>query len=308
LTTTEKYNIKKVIILTGPTCSNKTENSIKIATKYNAEIISADSLQIYKNFDIGTSKPNKVQRKKIIHHLIDIVNPKDEYDAWKYMDESRKIVRSSKNKLFILSGGTQLYIDVFLNGLSEGISKNIDLRDELEERIKKFGLASLHEEIIKVDPSSSEKLSKNDKSRIIRYLEIFYSTKTKPSEHFEKNIRKKFDGIKYIKTSLDFDKKVLDKRIEDRVQAMVKKGLLNEVQSLLNKYGSNVKPIKSIGYKEIVDFLNNKTSYDESINKIVINTRRLAKRQLTWLRKDKELNWFKSYKDLEKFIEKFITN
>ena len=96
MTITEKYNIKKVIILTGPTCSNKTENSIKIATKYNAEIISADSLQIYKNFDIGTSKPNKVQRKKIIHHLIDIVDPKDEYDAWKYMDESRKIVRSEQ--------------------------------------------------------------------------------------------------------------------------------------------------------------------------------------------------------------------
>ena len=179
MTTIEKF--KKLIIITGPTCSGKTNISFNIANKFNKEIICADSLQVYKDFDIGTGKPTKKQQQIINHHLIDIVKPFSDYNAWNYMQDARQIVSESNQNTFIISGGTQLYIDAFLNGLTSGINKDDKIRNELIEKIKLKGLDTLYKTLAKIDPRSSNKVSSNDTNRIIRLLEIFYVTGEKPS-------------------------------------------------------------------------------------------------------------------------------
>ncbi len=299
MTTTEKF--KKLIILTGPTCSDKTTNSFYLAKYFNSEIICADSMHVYDSFDIGTGKPSKDQQKEVKYHLIDIIKPYESYDAWRFMHDSRKIINDSEKSFFIISGGTQLYIDALLNGLTEGIGKNDSLRDQFKKRIDQYGLENLYNELNEIDQDCARKISRNDKNRIIRFLEIFYITKTKPSVFMSSSKKMGFKNIKYIKLSLDIPKKDLDSLIEERVYFMIDRGLLKEAERIISKYGDKIKPIQSIGYSEIAYYLQGKLSYEEAIGKIIVNTRRLAKRQLTWMRKDKEVYWCK---DLNEIIEK----
>ena len=304
MTTIEKF--KKLIIITGPTCSGKTNISFNIANKFNKEIICADSLQVYKDFDIGTGKPTKKQQKIINHHLIDIVKPFSDYNAWNYMLDARRIVSESNQNTFIISGGSQLYIDAFLNGLTAGINKDDKIRNELIEKIKLKGLDTLYKTLAKIDPRSSNKVSSNDTNRIIRLLEIFYVTGEKPSEFLSKSPKEKISNTKYLKISLNISKTELDILIEKRVHQMIENGLIDEVANIISKYGNKIKPLYSIGYKELFHYLNQDSSLNDSINKIIVNTRRLAKRQLTWLRKDSEIRWCKDINEMEDLIKDFI--
>ena len=304
MTTIEKF--KKLIIITGPTCSGKTNISFKIANILNKEIICADSMHVYEDFDIGTGKPTKKQQKIINHHLIDIVKPFSDYSAWNFMHDARKIIYESDQNTFIISGGTQLYIDALLNGLTPGINRDENIRNELIEKIKLNGINSLYENLAQIDPSSSDKISPNDTNRIIRLLEIFYVTGEKPSEFLSKSSKEKIKNVKYLKISLNIPKTELDLLIEKRVYEIIENGLINEVKNIILKYGNNIKPLHSIGYKEIFNYLNKSSSLKDTINKIIVNTRRLAKRQMTWLRKDNEIKWCKDHNEVEGIIKDFI--
>ena len=304
MTTIEKF--KKLIIITGPTCSGKTNISFKIANILNKEIICADSMHVYEDFDIGTGKPTKKQQKIINHHLIDIVKPFSDYSAWNFMHDARKIIYESDQNTFIISGGTQLYIDALLNGLTPGINRDENIRNELIEKIKLNGINSLYENLAQIDPSSSDKISPNDTNRIIRLLEIFYVTGEKPSEFLSKSPKEKIKNVKYLKISLNIPKTELDLLIEKRVYEIIENGLINEVKNIILKYGNNIKPLHSIGYKEIFNYLNKSSSLKDTVNKIIINTRRLAKRQMTWLRKDNEIKWCKDHNEVEGIIKDFI--
>ena len=304
MTTIEKF--KKLIIITGPTCSGKTNISFKIANILNKEIICADSMHVYEDFDIGTGKPTKKQQKIINHHLIDIVKPFSDYSAWNFMHDARKIIYESDQNTFIISGGTQLYIDALLNGLTPGINRDENIRNELIEKIKLNGINSLYENLAQIDPSSSDKISPNDTNRIIRLLEIFYVTGEKPSEFLSKSSKEKIKNVKYLKISLNIPKTELDLLIEKRVYEIIENGLINEVKNIILKYGNNIKPLHSIGYKEIFNYLNKSSSLKDTINKIIINTRRLAKRQMTWLRKDNEIKWCKDHNEVQGIIKDFI--
>ena len=304
MTTIEKF--KKLIIITGPTCSGKTNISFKIANILNKEIICADSMHVYEDFDIGTGKPTKKQQKIINHHLIDIVKPFSDYSAWNFMHDARKIIYESDQNTFIISGGTQLYIDALLNGLTPGINRDENIRNELIEKIKLNGINSLYENLAQIDPSSSDKISPNDTNRIIRLLEIFYVTGEKPSEFLSKSSKEKIKNVKYLKISLNIPKTELDLLIEKRVYEIIENGLINEVKNIILKYGNNIKPLYSIGYKEIFNYLNKSSSLKDTINKIIVNTRRLAKRQMTWLRKDNEIKWCKDHNEVQGIIKDFI--
>ena len=304
MTTIEKF--KKLIIITGPTCSGKTNISFKIANILNKEIICADSMHVYEDFDIGTGKPTKKQQKIINHHLIDIVKPFSDYNAWNFMHDARKIIYESDQNTFIISGGTQLYIDALLNGLTPGINRDENIRNELIEKIKLNGINSLYENLVQIDPSSSDKISPNDTNRIIRLLEIFYVTGEKPSEFLSKSSKEKIKNVKYLKISLNIPKTELDLLIEKRVYEIIENGLINEVKNIILKYGNNIKPLYSIGYKEIFNYLNKSSSLKDTINKIIVNTRRLAKRQMTWLRKDNEIKWCKDHNEVQGIIKDFI--
>ena len=178
-------------------------------------------MHVYQDFDIGTGKPTKKQQKIINHHLIDIVKPFSDYNAWNFMHDARKIIYESDKSTFIISGGTQLYIDALLNGLTPGINSDVNIRNELIKKIKLNGLNSLYENLSQIDSSSSDKVSPNDTNRIIRLLEIYYVTGEKPSEFLSKSPKEKIRNVKYLKISLNIPKTELDLLIEKRVYEII---------------------------------------------------------------------------------------
>ena len=305
--TLEKNKLKnKLVVITGPTCSGKTELSLKLASSLSTEIISADSMQVYKGFDIGTAKPEKGILSSIKHHLINIVEANHDFDAWKYMTLARDVINETKLKFLIVSGGTQLYIKSLLEGLTAQASKDIDFRDSMNNQIHEKGIFYLYEQLKKVDPVSAEKISSNDKQRIIRYLEIDYLSKQNKGEPLNLDNKGEIQNCDYIKVGLMIPKSELDLLINKRVDEMVDKGLFNEVEDLAKLYNKDLKPFQSIGYKEAIMYISGDLKKNEAINLIKTKTRQFAKRQNTWLRKDNKMIWFSGADELLDFSRKFL--
>tara|TARA_B100000900_G_scaffold259574_1_gene221243 strand:- start:556 stop:1479 length:924 start_codon:yes stop_codon:yes gene_type:complete len=307
LITTERFKQKKILILTGPTCSGKTENSIKVAKEFDLDVIAADSMQIYKKFNIGTGKPSLHQRGLVRHHLIDLIDPNDFFNAWDYMNLSRDLITNLDN-IPLIAGGTQLYIGSMLNGLSEGVGTNKEVRDQILMEINQKGSQHVYEQLKKIDIETADKIKPNDKSRIARAMEIYYTRKQKPSEYLKQNPAKPLANVKFKKVGIKFDKEELDLYIKNRTLRMIDDGLIGETESIISEYGLELKPLKSIGYKEIVSYLEKKMTLDDAIKKIIVNTRRLAKRQVTWLRKDSKMEWHDNSDSLMKSIREFLIN
>ena len=305
--TTERFKQKKLLILTGPTCSGKTENSIKVAKEFNLDIIAADSMQIYKKFNIGTGKPSPHQRELVRHHLIDLIDPNDFFNAWNYMNLSRDLI-SKLDNIPLIAGGTQLYISSMLNGLSDGVGANKEVRDQILMEINQKGSQHVYEQLKKIDIETADKIKPNDKSRITRAMEIYYTRKQKPSDYLKQNPAKPLANVKIKKVGIKFDKDELDLYIKNRALRMIDDGLIGETDSIISEYGLELKPLKSIGYKEIVSYLEKKMTLDDAIKKIIVNTRRLAKRQVTWLRKDSKMEWHDNSDSLMKSIREFLIN
>ena len=306
----------KVIVLAGPTASGKTALSIKLAQLYNGEIVSADSMQIYKRMDIGTAKATKEEQAQAVHHMIDVAEPCEEYSVSRYVEEAEKCCRDiiSRGKMPIICGGTGLYIDSLLSGRNFAQrDDDSSLRDELGEEYERIGGEEMLKKLSEVDPERASKLHPSDKRRIVRALEIFKLTGMTISQHDEatKALPPRFEAKTIV---LNFkDRQDLYDRINLRVDMMEEMGLFEEVEALLQSgLDDDCTAMQAIGYKEIVSALKGEISREEALEQIKMGSRRYAKRQLTWFRRNPDalwINWDKQ-PDVEAAlneINKFLT-
>lgn len=276
----------KVIAIVGATASGKTTYSIDLAKKLDGEIISADSRLVYKGFNIGTAKPTLEEQSGIIHHMIDIVEPEFEYSAGLYKKTAMEIIYqiASKGKIPIIVGGTGLYIDILLKNYNlPKIEADRQLRNELKELPNK----ELYKKLLQLDKSAGEEINCNDRKKIIRAIEIVTATNM-PLKN-TRSIEKSEFEIEWI--GRNFDRKTLYDRIDKRVDIMIDSGLVDETKHLINKHGRIPNLVNTIGYREILGYLDDKYSLETALDLLKKNTRNYAKRQLTWFRKNEEIKW-----------------
>jgi tRNA dimethylallyltransferase len=284
-------------VILGPTGVGKSISAIELSKKLKGEIINCDSMQVYKEFNIGTDKIPLEKRENIPHHLLDIVDPNAQFTAADFAKHALKAIDLilKKNKLPIIVGGTGLYLKALLEGLFPGPGRDSSLRQKLEKKAEEKGLESLSQKLKEVDPVYSQKIGKNDKMRIIRALEVFYLTQRPFSEHF-KNTKSRVKDFNVIKIGLKLNRKELYRRIEERVDKMFKSGIINEVEELLKKgVEENSPPFRALGYKYVLRFLKREMSVEEAMALTKRDTRHYAKRQLTWFRKMEGIQWFSPF-------------
>lgn len=284
----------RVIIIAGPTCSGKTFVSIKLAEKLGSEIISADSRQVFRYLSIGTAKPDYDELSKVKHHFIDCYNPDEVFNASIFEIESLKIIETliAKGKIPIVAGGSGLYIKALTNGIFSEQANDENYTSELKEIREKSGNEFLYNELKKVDPVSASKMLPQNWKRVIRALEVFHVT-GRPIWELQKEQNRE-SPYQFIKYALLWDRDLLYKNIESRVDKMIDEGLVNEVQSIQDMgYSEKINSLNTVGYKEIISYLKDEISLDRAIELIKRNTRRFAKRQMTWFNADKEIKWIK---------------
>ena len=282
----------KIIAIVGATASGKTNISIQTAKILNGEIISADSRLVYRDFNIGTAKPSKEEMAEIPHHLIDVESPSETYTASRYKDEADTKIKEilNKNKVPIITGGTGFYVRVLLEGLNiPDVRPDEDFRQKMEDFVKEEGKEALYEKLRESDPEMAEKLYPQDAFRIIRALEVQNVTGQKMSEL--QTISEPEYDVLYVGLNAE-DRDFLYERINRRVLLMLEQGLVKEVQSLIEKYGRTNSLLKTLGYKEICEYFDGIYTLEEAVANIQQHTRKFAKRQLTWFRANKKINWF----------------
>ena len=291
---------KKIIVIVGPTAIGKTEYSIKIAKKYRTEIISCDSRQFYKELKIGTAPPNDKQLKEVKHHFIHNLSIHDNYSAGAFeKDAIKKIQEIHKKKdNIILVGGSGLYVDAVCNGFNIIPTVSKEIRQDINLLYENKGIEWLKEKVKNIDPNSFTKENYNNPQRLLRILEVYYQTK-KPLSFFHNNKKKEREFI-IQKIGLKIEREKLYDKINQRVDKMIKNGLVKEVTNL--KQYKNINALQTVGYKEIFEFLENKISLENAIEKIKRNTRRFAKRQITWFKKDQSISWH-NYDEIVKINE-----
>ena len=291
---------RKVIVITGPTCSGKTYLSIKLAEKLNTEIISADSRQVFKYLDIGTAKPSQKELGKVKHHLIDCFNPDFDYSASKFETDALVIIEKlfSNNKIPIVVGGSGLYIKSLVDGIFDTVDKDEEYRIQLLEIKNEKGNDALYDLLKKTDPESANKMIPQNWKRIIRALEV-YKLSGKTIGEIQKEYKREND-IKFVQFALNWDRKILYENIENRVDDMIEAGLVNETKSILEKgFDENLNSLNTVGYKEIISHLKDEITLERAIELIKRNTRRYAKRQMTWFRNDNRFTWFEVNSKIE---------
>jgi len=295
----------KVIVICGPTASGKTALSIELAKKIDGEIISCDSMQIYKDMNIGTAKVTEEEMQGIQHYLIDFVSPDVRYSVANYKNDAEKAIETiiDKGKIPIIVGGTGLYLDSLIYGIEyPEIKFDEKYREKLENEIEENGLEYLYNKAKEIDEQAMQKISPNDKKRIIRVLEIYHATgKNKTEQEIES--RKKEVKYDYKIFAINMDREKLYERINIRVDKMIENGLIEEVEDLQKKYNHFPTAMQGLGYKEVVEYLQNQITRDEMIEKIKQESRRYAKRQLTWFRKNKQTIWLDGLSEKENNIE-----
>ena len=291
---------KKIIVIVGPTAIGKTEYSIRIAKKYRTEIISCDSRQFYKELKIGTAPPNDKQLKEVKHHFIHNLSIHDNYSAGVFeKDAIKKIQEIHKKKdNIILVGGSGLYVDAVCNGFNIIPTVSKEIRQDTNLLYENKGIEWLKEKVKNIDPNSFTKENYNNPQRLLRILEVYYQTK-KPLSFFHNNKKKEREFI-IQKIGLKIEREKLYDKINQRVDKMIKNGLVKEVTNL--KQYKNINALQTVGYKEIFEFLENKISLENAIEKIKRNTRRFAKRQITWFKKDQSISWH-NYDEIVKINE-----
>ena len=296
----------KVIVIVGPTASGKTSLSIELAKKINGEIVSCDSMQIYKDMDIGTAKPTQEEMQGIPHYLIDNVEPNQRYSVADFKKDAENAIEEilSKGKTPIVVGGTGLYIDSLIYGIEyNDIKLDEKYREELMEISEtQEGLEKLYEEAKKIDEKAMEKISPNDKKRIIRILEIYKATGKNKTEQ-EIQSRKNEVKYDYKVFGINIERPILYERINKRVDTMLEQGLIDEVKKLIRKYPEFPTAMQAIGYKEIVQYLNNELTKEEAIEKIKQETRRYAKRQITWFKRIENIKWLNGLEKTQNNID-----
>jgi len=282
-----------VWVLVGPTAVGKSRLALQLAPELGAEIISADSHQIYRYMDIGTVKPTLQERKNVPHHMIDVVDPDEEFTVadFKKMVEELIVSLWKKGKVPFLVGGSGLYIRALIDGLFPGPGKDPVLRAKLKEEAEREGVLSLHRKLQSVDPEAAIRIHPQDMVRTIRALEVYYLT-GRPISYWQEESQKEKPPYRVIIAGLNCERKTLYRMINQRVEKMIGSGLVEEVKNLLPRYPEDLPSLQSLGYREIIGYLKGNYSLAEAVALIKRNTRRYAKRQLTWFRKDSQIVWF----------------
>jgi len=288
----ENNKINLVIIL-GPTASGKSDLAIKLAERFDGEIVNADSMQVYRGMDIGTAKPGTEVRERIPHHLIDIAGPEMNFSAADFRREATRAIAgiSDRGKKVFIAGGTGLYIKALLQGLVDSPSGAGEVRQELEEMANREGSEALLRELSRIDPATAARLHPNDQVRIIRALEVYRLTGS-PISHERSAHGFNGDYYRTLKIGLSMERRDLYERIDRRVDQMIAEGLVEEVRLLLDQgFSPRLKALRAIGYSQICAYLAGEYSQDEAVRLIKRDTRRYAKRQLTWFNPDQEIKW-----------------
>ena len=295
----------KIIAVVGPTASGKTALSLELAKRMNGEIVSCDSMQIYKNMNIGTAKPSADEMSGIVHHMIDIIEPYENFSCADYAEMAKNCISAicSKNKIPIFCGGTGLYLD---SVLSDNVFSDQKPDPAIRDQLMTQSSESLYNQLKSVDPEAAEVIHPNNVKRVTRALEIYYSTgKTKT----QWDIESRAPDNKYNAAIIGLDyrnRDLLYERIDRRVDMMIADGLVDEVKSLDIDRLAKSTAGQAIGYKEVIRYLKNESDFDEMISEIKLNTRRYAKRQLTWFRRNKNIVWY--YRDDTDGLEDFNNN
>jgi len=289
------FNSIPLLVIVGPTAVGKTALGIEIAKKTNGEIVSADSAQIYRNLDIGTAKPSEEERDYTIHHLIDIAEPDEEFNVALYQELADRAIRDiySRGKLPILVGGTGLYIKAVVDRFSfTAQGKDEEMRKRLYRLAKEKGDNFLYEELKQVDPESACKIAPSDRKRMVRALEVFYLD-GKPLSAQKKETVDRLSPYNPVFIGLYMPREQLYGVINDRVEQMIENGFLEEVKGLLQRYPPHCRGLQVLGYRQLVKYLQGVVNWEKAVEEIKKETRRLAKRQLTWFRRDTRIHWLK---------------
>lgn len=283
----------KILVVCGPTASGKTKMAVELALRHNGEVVSADSMQIYRRFDIGTAKPTAEEMRGVPHHMLSVANPDEDYSVARYVEAASACVDDilSRGKLPIVAGGTGLYIDSLLAGLDFAAFTR-GYREKLQQRLQAEGIEKLYAELREIDPRRADKLHLNDEKRILRALEVFYETGETITDHDERT-QKQPPRYEAVTLALNFaDRTDLRARIDSRVDEMMAQGLVREVRGLLE---SGIPPkctaMQAIGYKEMAAALECGTAVTEAAEEIKLRSRQYAKRQLSWFRRNQNAKW-----------------
>ena len=284
----------RAIVICGPTGVGKTSVAIALSGLFNGEIVNADSMQIYRHLDIGSAKPSQDEQRAVRHHLIDIVDPDEPFDAALYSTRAYETIKRlhEKNVTPFIAGGTGLYIKALLHGLFRDRPCNPQTIACLQKEAEIHGSLSLHERLKTVDPASASRIHPNDAFRIIRALEVFME-RGRPISSFHQGHGFPEGRIMVVKIGLTMDRAALYERIDRRVDQMIEQGVVDEVKRVIGLgYSPDLKPMKSIGYRHVAEYLAGQRSWDETLFLFKRDSRRYAKRQLTWFRRDSEIHWF----------------
>jgi tRNA dimethylallyltransferase len=301
---------RKVIVIAGPTCSGKTRLAINIAEKMKSEIISADSRQVFKYLNIGTATPSVEELAAVKHHFINMIEPDEEFNASIFEKSALKIIDEliDSGKVPVVAGGSGLYIKALLDGITESADCDEAIRSSLMKKLSGNGQEYLYDELKKVDPEAASGMLPQNFKRVIRALEVYYTTGKSILQHHVEHERQ--TDLKFDIYGVNWPREILYKNIETRVDNMLDEGLIGEVENILSMgYSAQINALNTVGYKEIISYLSGEISIERAVELIKRNTRHYAKRQMTWFRAEKKVQWLEvnSISGIEKLAENILS-
>lgn len=293
-----------IIVIVGPTAVGKSAAAMNLALLFDTEIISADSMQIYKGLDIGTAKPSGENLKKVRHHMISIIEPDVRFSTGEFVKQARPVIEdlNSKGRIPIIVGGTGLYIRALADGLCEAPRADWNIRKSLYNEEEVHGKGHLHNRLSAIDPVSAGRIKQNDTVRIVRALEVYESTGI-PLSEIQKGHGFSERSYDMFIAGLTMDRKKLYKKVEERVDGMVEQGLEYEVRRLMDRGGDSLPAMQGLGYKQFAGYIKGEYSLEEAVRLLKRDTKRYAKRQLTWFRRDERIRWYSVRDDMSHMEE-----
>jgi len=287
-----------LVVIIGPTASGKTALSLALAHSLQTEIVSCDSVAVYREFEIGTAKPSREERARVPHHLIDIVSPAEFFTAGDYSRLARQTLDEihSRNHLAVVVGGTGLYLRALLEGLFIGPPRSEELRHRLRERAQERGSQYLHRILRRLDPAAADSIHRNDESKLIRAVEVCITSRARMTDMWKQG-RDPLTGFCILRVGLNPDREVVYRRINERAEQMFHQGLIEETNALMRRYGKAARALDSLGYKQAAQYLRGEMNLDQAIAATQQAHRNYAKRQMTWFRSEPEVHWFAGFGD-----------